>query len=132
MIMLEKHHVLNFSNRVTWPLSTLALVAAGLVVAWVSYHLIEIPGQRLRHLLQIHRPRAPRRLRRTGEMAVRRGTEIASLPPLRDETGAAVELGALARGRPLVAFLHPGDHAGTLRTGCLTEARAFRDSAFVF
>ena len=132
MITLEKHHVLNFSNRVTWPLSTLALVAAALVVAWVSYHLIEIPGQRLRHLLQIHRPRAPRHLRRFGEMAVRRGTEIASLPPLRDETGAAVALGALARGRPLVAFLHPGDHAGALRTGCLTEARAFRDSAFVF
>ena len=132
MISLEKHHVLNFSNRTTWPLSTLALIAIALVVAWASYHLIEMPGQRLRHLLQIHRPRAPHRIWRTGEMGVRRGTEIATLPSLRDAGGAVVALGSFARGRPLVAFLHPGDHQGTIRPGCVTEARAFRDSAFIF
>lgn len=132
MLSLEKHHVLNFTNAVTWPLSTLALIAIALVVAWASYHLIEVPGQRLRRLLQIHRPRAPHRVWRTGEMGVRRGTEISTLPALRDENGASVELGSFARGRPLVAFLHPGDHDGTVRPGCVTEARAFRDSAFIF
>jgi peptidoglycan/LPS O-acetylase OafA/YrhL/peroxiredoxin len=132
MISLEKHHVLNFTNTTTWPLSTLALIAIALVVAWASYHLIEMPGQRLRRLLQIHRPRAPHRVWRTGEMAVRRGTEIATLPALRDEHGAVVALGSIARGRPLVAFLQPGDHTGTVRPGCVTEARAFRDSAYIF
>ncbi|MFP5364569.1 MAG: acyltransferase family protein [Thermoleophilia bacterium] len=123
MLSLEKHDVLVFKDPAVWPLSCLALVALGLVLAWASYHLIEVPGQQLRRLLQIHRPRQPRRLERSGELRVRRGTELWSLPLLRDEQGHAVDLAALGGGRPLVAFLH-GDG--------LAEARAFRDSAFVF
>jgi peptidoglycan/LPS O-acetylase OafA/YrhL/peroxiredoxin len=134
MISLEKHHILVFKDQAVWPLSCLALITMGLFVAWLSYHLIEVPGQRLRRLLQIHRTRPPKRIWRSGELQVRRGTEVSTLPALRDEDGAAVDLAALAGGRPLVAFLHPGDHGnGTgVRPSCVTEARAFRESAFVF
>lgn len=132
MLSLEKHHVLVFKEQAVWPLSTLALIVAGLFVAWLSYHVIEVPGQRLRRLLAIHRTHPPKRIWRSGDLHVRRGTEVATLPALRDEDGAAVDLAALSSGRPLVAFLHPGDHDDRVRTGCAAEARAFRESAFIF
>jgi peroxiredoxin len=134
MLSLQKHHILYFKDPVAWPLSVAALIAIGLFVAWLSYHLIEVPGQNLRRLLQIHRPRSAKRSWRSGELEVRRGTELSTLPSLRAEDGSVVELGALfAGGRPLVAFVHPGNHdEGGLRTGCVTEARAYAESAFVF
>ena len=132
MRSLEKHHILVFNDASVWPLSLAALLMIALFVAWASYHLIEVPGQALRRLLQISRTRPPKRLWRSGELHVRRGTELAGLPALRDEDGAVVDLAALADGRPLVAFLHPGDHDEVVRRGCVAEARAFRESAFVF
>ncbi len=133
MLVLEKHHLLVFKDEPgTWPFSTAALIVLGLCVAWVSYHVIEVPGQRLRHLLQIHRTRTVESTWRSGEVSVRRGTDVAKLPLLRDEDGAVVDLGRLAGGRPLVAFLHPGRHAPGVRPGCVAEARAFRESAFLF
>lgn len=132
MLSLEKHHILVFKVEAVWPLSCAALIVVGLCVAWLSYHVIEVPGQRLRRLLAIHRTATPRRLRRAGELHVRRGTDLATLPPLRDEDGAVVDLAAVARGRPLVAFLHPGDDGARMRTSCTTEARAYADSAFIF
>src|ERR1700750_1225449 len=83
MLSLEKHHVLVFKEAAIWPLSTVALVVAGLVVAWCSYHVIEVPGRRLPRLLAIPRPRPPRQIRRSGDLRVRRGTEVATLPALR-------------------------------------------------
>jgi peptidoglycan/LPS O-acetylase OafA/YrhL/peroxiredoxin len=134
MLSLQKHHVLYFKDPVAWPLSVAALITIGLFVAWLSYHLIEVPGQSLRRLLQIHRPRSAKHIWRSGELEVRRGTELSTLPSLRGEDGSVVDLGALfPRERPLVAFLHPGNlDEGGLRTGCVTEARAFAESAFVF
>jgi peptidoglycan/LPS O-acetylase OafA/YrhL/peroxiredoxin len=135
MLMLEKHHLLIFKEHATWPLCSIALVIVSVFVAWISYHVIEVPGQRLRALLRVKRPTLPAQLWRRGELSVRRGTELGRLPALHDEDGAAVDLGALARGRPLVAFLHPGEYGHTAHprlAGCLAEARAFRDSAFVF
>jgi peroxiredoxin len=135
MLALEKHHILVFKEHATWPLCSIALVIVSVFAAWISYHVIEIPGQRLRALLKVKRPTAPAELRRLGELSVRRGTELARLPALHDEDGAAVDLGLLSGGRPLVAFLHPGEYGNTRHprlAGCLAEARAFRDSAFVF
>lgn len=132
MRSLQKHNVLVFDQTATWPLATAALLMSCLFLAWASYHLIEVPGQALRRLLQVSRTRQPRRLTRSGELRVRRGTEVAALPALSDESGNPVDLAALADGRPLVAFLHPGDHEDAARRGCVAEARAYRDSAFVF
>lgn len=133
MIALEKHHILVFKDQpATWPLATAALIGLGLVIAWVSYHVIEVPGQRLRRLLQIHRTKPIKPARRSGDLRVTPGTSLAGLPALRDEEGAIVDLQALAGGRPLVAFLHPGHHAPGVRPGCVAEARAYRESAFVF
>jgi peptidoglycan/LPS O-acetylase OafA/YrhL/peroxiredoxin len=132
MRSLEKHHILVFKEPTTWPLSVAALITIALFTAWASYHLIEVPGQALRRLLQISRTRPPKRLTRSGELRVRRGTVLAGLPALRDEDGAIVDLAALAGGRPLVAFLHPGHHDEAVPRGCVAEARAFRESAFVF
>lgn len=130
MLFLKKHHVLDFTDPRMWPFSTAALVAIGLGLAWLSYRFIEIPGGNLRKLLQIHKPRPPRRLRRDGELRVRRGAEVGVLPPLLDEDGAEVDLGALSGGRPLVAFVHPGDEDGSPED--LAEARAYRDGAFLY
>jgi peptidoglycan/LPS O-acetylase OafA/YrhL/peroxiredoxin len=135
MLALEKHHILVFKEHATWPLCSIALVIVSVFAAWISYHVIEIPGQRLRALLKVKQPTAPAELRRLGELSVRRGTELARLPALHDEDGAVVDLGLLSGGRPLVAFLHPGEYDNTRHprlAGCLAEARAFRDSAFVF
>jgi peptidoglycan/LPS O-acetylase OafA/YrhL/peroxiredoxin len=133
MLTLEKHHILVFKDvPATWPFSTAALLVIAMFVAWLSYHIIEVPGQRLRHLLQIHRTRTTQSTWRSGELRVRRGTDVALLPTLRDEDGAVVDLGVVAGGRPLVAFLHPGRHAPGVRPGCVAEARAFRESAFLF
>jgi peptidoglycan/LPS O-acetylase OafA/YrhL/peroxiredoxin len=132
MLFLKKHHILDFTDERVWPFSTAALVAIGLALAWVSWRFIEIPGGNLRKLLQIHRPRVARRLRRVGELRVRRGTEIAVMPPLLGEDGAPVDLALLADGRPLVAFVHPGGHGHDDDPGSVAEARAFRDSAFLF
>lgn len=133
MIALEKHHILVFKQDPSiWPFSCLALICASVFVAWISYHLIEVPGQRLRKLLKIPRATIRKPAQRIGELAVRRGTLLSALPSLWDEDGRAVDFEELAGGRPLVAFLHPGKHDGSLRPGCVAEARAFRDSAFLF
>ena len=66
MLSLEKHNILEFKSEAVWPLSTIALITAGLFVAWLSYHAIEVPGQRLRRLLEIHRTRPPKRIWRSG------------------------------------------------------------------
>jgi peptidoglycan/LPS O-acetylase OafA/YrhL len=50
MIQLARWHVLNFSDPVAWPISTVALIGAAAIAAWVSYSLIERPAARLHKL----------------------------------------------------------------------------------
>lgn len=132
MLFLKKHHILNFTDPNIWPFSTASLVAIGLVVAWLSYRFIEVPGGNLRRLLQIHKPRPPREVWRSGELHVRRGTEVAGMPELLNEEGIPVDLVRLSGGRPLVAFIHPGDIERDHSPGCVAEARAYREGAFLF
>jgi len=116
-------------------IGSIALIIISVSAAWISYHVIEVPGQRLRALFEVRRATGPAELWRKGELSVRRGTDLARLPRLHDEDGVAVDLSVLTGGRPLVAFLHPGEYGPDRHprlAGCLAEARAFRDSAFVF
>jgi peptidoglycan/LPS O-acetylase OafA/YrhL len=135
MIALERHHILQFKDHRAWPLCCAATLAVSITAGWASYHLIEMPGLRLRKMLHVSRPAIAARLWRTGELSVRRGTELARLPALHDEHGMPVDLASLAGGRAVVAFLHPGEYGPSRHprlAGCLAEARAFRDSAFLF
>ncbi|WP_240691575.1 IclR family transcriptional regulator domain-containing protein [Amycolatopsis nivea] len=80
-------------------------------------------------------PASPRGLagqvRIWGRAAVRVGDRLPALT-LPSTSGRLVDLGAVARDRPVVLFFYPGDREG-LRypelAGCTTQARAFRDCA---
>jgi peptidoglycan/LPS O-acetylase OafA/YrhL/peroxiredoxin len=133
MLSLEKHGVLVFKGQPSiWPLTCVALMIVAVACAWVSYRLIEVPGERLRKLLRVRRQPAPAAIERASGLTLAAGTRVSALPALRGEDGRAVDLRKLAGGRPLIAFVQPRQIGGRREAGCITEARAFRDSQFVF
>jgi peptidoglycan/LPS O-acetylase OafA/YrhL/peroxiredoxin len=133
MLMLEKHHILIYKGMpAAWPLTVLAEIAIVAPLSYLSYRLIEVPGQHLRKLLRVRQPQPAVELRRSGELQAARGRSISMLPPLRDEQGEAVELGDLAGGHPVVAFLQPLRHDGRSDQASVAEVRAFREGKFLF
>jgi peptidoglycan/LPS O-acetylase OafA/YrhL len=109
MIQLVRWHVLYFIDPQVWPISTVALVAAVAIFAWLSYHLIEEPGVRMQKFvadLRDRRERGPQR---------RRGPTPRWLPDLTLTTadGVPVSLRELPRDRP-VLFAFDSDRGARL------------------
>jgi peptidoglycan/LPS O-acetylase OafA/YrhL len=108
MIQLARWHILNFSDPVAWPISTIALIGAATIAAWVSYSLIERPAARLYKLWGDVRARQLR------EPARRGGPPPRWLPDLTLQTadGAPVLLRELPRDRPVLFALERGGAHG--------------------
>jgi peptidoglycan/LPS O-acetylase OafA/YrhL len=108
MIQLARWHILYFSDPTAWPISTVGLIAAATIAAWVSYSLIERPAARLYKLLVDLRARQ-------GRAPVRRGGPPPRWLPdltLRTADGAPVALRKLPRDRPVLFALERGGAHG--------------------
>jgi peptidoglycan/LPS O-acetylase OafA/YrhL len=101
MIQLARWHILVFSDPVAWPISTVALIGASTIAAWVSYSLIERPAARL------HKLWGDVRRRQLREPARRGGPPPRWLPDLTLQRvdGSPVALRELPRDRPVLFAL---------------------------
>jgi peptidoglycan/LPS O-acetylase OafA/YrhL len=103
MIQLARWHILYFIDPVAWPISTIGLIVASTLVAFLSYKLVEEPGARLQKLFADLRGRQGRKAPR------RSGPPPRWLPDLvlAAADGTPVSLRELPRDRPLLlAFEH--------------------------
>jgi peptidoglycan/LPS O-acetylase OafA/YrhL len=101
MLQLVKWHILNFGDKVAWPLSFIGLLAFSTLAGWITYKLIEEPGMRLQKLVADLKGRQNRAAPR------RPGPPPRWLPDLVLATadGTPISLRDLPRDRPvLMAF----------------------------